>query len=323
LSEPVLVPGFEHRPGHHCGSAALRDLLGFHGAELSEEMAFGLGAGPCFYFVPMDGSSPSRFINGRTRRLEEEFMRLTNAPLELRTFPDPDASWDAARALVDSGTPVLLLTDLYHLDHYGKSAHFPGHAIVLAGYDDTHAYVADTGFEGLQRTSLDGLRRARHGDHPVFPLAGHMFTVTGDVTEFDFRAAADAAIEAATRRMLEPELGDFEGLPALRRLAAEAGEWPSLLDDWQWSARFAYQVIERRGTGGGNFRAMYGRFLDELGNPAASAAHEASARWSALAAELLEASEEDPPDPERWRRISAAADAVLAAETELWEGLGA
>ncbi len=320
-SAPVLVPGFEHRPGRHCGSTALRDLLGFHGARLSEELAFGLGAGPCFYFVPMEGSSPSRFINGRTRALEEEFVRLTGAPLELATFPDPNASWEAARAVVDSGAPALLLTDLYYLDHYGNSAHFPGHAVVLAGYDATHAYVADTGFEGLQRTSLDGLRRARHGDHPVFPLAGHMFTVAGDLGGFDFAGAADAAIAAAARRMQDPEFGEFQGLPALRRFAAEVGEWPGLIDDWRWAARFAYQVIERRGTGGGNFRAMYGRFLGEVKNPAADAAHEASARWSELAAELLAASEEESPSSERWRRVGVAARAVLAAETDLWARL--
>ena len=36
------VPGYVHHPGHHCGSTALRNLLAFHGAEISEEMAFGL-----------------------------------------------------------------------------------------------------------------------------------------------------------------------------------------------------------------------------------------------------------------------------------------
>ena len=95
-----MVPGYRHVPGNHCGSTALRNLLAFHGVELSEEMAFGLGAGACFYFVPMDGSSPSRFTNGRTSRLEEQFVELTGAPLELRTFADPGASWDAARATV-------------------------------------------------------------------------------------------------------------------------------------------------------------------------------------------------------------------------------
>lgn len=38
--------------------------------------------------------------------------------------------------------------------------------------------------------------------------------------------------------------------------------WPGL-PDWQWTARFVYQVIERRGTGGGGFRLMYADFLKE------------------------------------------------------------
>ena len=65
--------------------------------------------------------------------------------------------------------------------------------------------------------------------------------------------------------MIEPPLGEYEGLPALRRFAAEVGDWPAQVADWQWCARFNYQVIERRGTGGGNFRLMYSRFLAEAG----------------------------------------------------------
>ena len=57
--------------------------------------------------------------------------------------------------------------------------------------------------------------------------------------------------------MVEPPLGDFEGLPAMRRFAAEVASWPEVAEDWQWCARFLYQVVERRGTGGGNFRRMY------------------------------------------------------------------
>ena len=78
----------------------------------------------------------------------------------------------AARAAVDAGRPALLLTDLYYLDHYGRSAHFPGHAVVLAGYDDEVAYLSDTGFEELQTTRLENLAEARHSEHPAFPLAG-------------------------------------------------------------------------------------------------------------------------------------------------------
>ena len=53
------VPGYVHTPGHHCGSTALRNLLAFHGVEISEEMAFGLGAGACFYYVALEDASPT------------------------------------------------------------------------------------------------------------------------------------------------------------------------------------------------------------------------------------------------------------------------
>ena len=318
-----MVPGYRHVPGNHCGSTALRNLLAFHGLELTEEMAFGLGAGACFYYVVLDGQSPSRFTNGRVSRLEEQFVELADTPLELRTFEGPEASWEAARESVDSGRPAILLSDLYYLDHYGKSAHFPGHAVVLAGYDDEVAYLSDTAFEELQTTRLENLAKARHESLPVFPLDGHMFTVAAGAELGDPRAAAPAAIESCARRMIDPPMGDFEGLPALRRFAAEVGDWPEAAEDWQWCARFNYQVIERRGTGGGNFRAMYSRFLAEAGYSESELAAEASACWTELAEALHAASELDEPEAGAWERITAEAGRVLEAEERLWSALSA
>lgn len=321
-----MVPGYRHVPGNHCGSTALRNLLAFHGLEMTEEMALGLGAGVSFYYVVLGDSSPSRFTNGRTARLEEQFVELTGAPLRMDTFGDPDESWEAARASIDSGRPAILLTDLYYLDHYGKSAHFPGHAVVLAGYDSEVAYLSDTAFSELQTTRLESLARARHGQHPMFPLEGHMFTVPQGAELRDLSEAAPSAIARCARGMLEPELGDFQGLPALRRLAAEVGDWPEVAEDWRWCARFLYQVIERRGTGGGNFRLMYSRFLEEAGYEEAERAADAAAAWTTLAAAAQaasEPSEPDDPDPRLWSQMAGEAAAVLDAEERLWDSLAA
>jgi hypothetical protein len=318
-----MVPGYRHVPGNHCGSTALRNLLAFHGLEMSEEMALGLGAGVSFYYVVLEGSSPSRFTNGRTGRLEEQFVELTGAPLRLDTFDEPAEGWGAAAATVDSGRPAILITDLYYLDHYGKSAHFPGHAVVLAGYGPEVAYLSDTGFEELQTTSIESLARARHGKHPIFPLDGHMFTVPEEAEVRDLSAAAPEAIARCARGMLEPELGDFQGLPALRGFAAEVGDWPEAAEDWRWCARFLYQVIERRGTGGGNFRLMYSRFLEEAGYEQAALAADAAAAWTALAAAAQAASEPEEPDPGLWSRVASEAAAVLQTEERLWAALAA
>jgi len=317
------VPGFVHTPGHHCGSTALRNLLGFHGVEISEETAFGLGAGAGFYYLAMEDSSPSRWFNGRTARLEETFRELTGAALELRTFAEDagDEAWEAARSEVDAGNPALLLTDIYYLDHYGNSAHFPGHAVVLAGYDDAVAQLSDTAFEELQTTRLENLARARHSGHPAYPLEGHMFTVSEEIDRAQLEAAVPRAIARAASEMLEPPFGPFAGIPALERLAEEAGSWPEAVEDWQWCARFAYQVIERRGTGGGCFRLMYSRFLAEAGREEAPLAAAAAARWTELAEAFKAASEAEDPVPQLWQAVGASAADVLEAERRLWTSL--
>ena len=324
-SGPIAtVSGFTHLPGNHCGSTAIRNLLNHHGTPISEELAFGLGAGACFFYLPFDDLSPSRFTNGRTGRLEERFLELTGAPLRQRTSDDPEQAWAMAAETIDEGRPALLLTDLYYLDHYGKSAHFPGHAVVLVGYDEDAAYVSDTAFEEIQRTSLEGLAKARHEQHPFFPLAGHMLDLpAGETTSIEaLRSAAPAAIAAAAATMHEPQMGEVEGLPALQKFAAEVADWPDAVADWQWCARFNYQVIEKRGTGGGNFRAIYARFLAEVGMELeAEQCAAASAAWSVLAEDLFAASESEKPESKHWDAIRGSAAAVLDAETLLWDAL--
>jgi hypothetical protein len=319
----VMVPRYRHVPGNHCGSTALRNLLAFHGTAISEEMAFGLGAGACFYYVVLDEHSPSRFTNGRAARLEENFLELTEVPLRLRTEADPDAAWEIAREGVDAGRPVLLLTDLYYLDHYGRSAHFPGHAVVLAGYDEELAWLSDAAFEDLQTTSLESLKEARHAQQPIFPLEGHAIDLPegAEPSRDELIAHAPKAIERAASQMLEPPLGEYEGLPALRRFAAEVGDWPAAAEDWQWCARFLYQVIERRGTGGGNFRKMYARFLEEAGYEEAALAREASEAWTRVALAARTASEPEQPDSEQWKALADEAARVLDAEERLWTAL--
>ena len=172
-------PGWSRASSTSPGTTAARPRCAtcsrFHGTDVTEELAFGLGAGPCFYYFADDALSPTRFTNGRTGRLEENFLELTGAPLRLRTADDPRGVLGAGpRDRRRGPAGAAPDTDLFYLDHYGNSAHFPGHAVVLAGYDEESAYVSDTAFEGLQRTSLEGLALARHEQHPFYPLAGHM-----------------------------------------------------------------------------------------------------------------------------------------------------
>ena len=80
-------------------------------------------------------------------------------------------------------------------------------------------------------------------------------------------------------------------------------------------------MIERRGTGGGNFRLMYSRFLAEAGREEAELCREVAGAWTGLAEALHAASESDVAEPAHWHRIAGEAGTVLDGEERLWHTL--
>ncbi|MFZ5643786.1 MAG: BtrH N-terminal domain-containing protein [Bacillota bacterium] len=310
-----IIKGFQHKTGFHCGSTALANAAGYHGHGLSESMCFGLGEGPDFYFVKSD-QSPSRAFNGRSPFMEKLFFENIGLDFEWRqgdTFP-----WEALKEWIDRDVPVIMLTDLYYLDYYQTSSHFSGHVVLLAGYDPEsgEALLSDTEREGLQRTSLDSLARAMKSkalpfqvrnnwrEIPYFPL--------GDLTPAISRSLAKKA-----RAMLSPNHPRL-GLQSMESFSRDLASWGSL-PDWSWCARFAYQVIERRGTGGSNFRILYLNFLKEaeehlpsLKNiKAVSRMSTIAEKWTELAMVLKEISE---TNPDLFPRAAETAREIAALE---------
>src|SRR5512140_2561034 len=81
ILQRVILPSFRHRPGLHCGSTALCDALRARGLELSEPLAFGLGAGLGFHYVVAPELTPSHFLIGRSAGLERTACEVLGAPM--------------------------------------------------------------------------------------------------------------------------------------------------------------------------------------------------------------------------------------------------
>ena len=318
----VLVEGYSHRIGEHCASTALRNLMAFHGVELSEGMVFGLASGLGFYYLRIDGLSPTRMFHGRSATLENDFGANLGLDFAERSEPDDERAEALLRERLDAGQPVLLSTDTYYQGYQQTTSHFPGHRCVAVGYDDASQTVllADRKYPELQRCSFAELRRARNApDHPI-PCEN----VWGDfgATVKLGRPLAEAialALERNARAMLAPEGPLPAGIPALRALALDFPRWAEA-PDWSWAARFAYQIIVKRGAAESFFRSLYVDFLREsaalvpalgtdrlAGRMAAIADH-----WRALAAPLKAQSEREACDPglfeEAARRAAQLAD---------------
>jgi hypothetical protein len=300
----VILQGFEHRPGVHCGTTALADALRIQGVHVSEAMAFGLGAGLGFYYLVSPALTPTHLFCGRTLRLEETACEVLGVPVHFRTEDDPALAWAGVRAAIDRGIAPIVATELSELPYWRTRTRFGGHRVVVAGYDLDRrvALVADNDRAALEEVPLDDLERARATIAPPFALPGRPWIEVG--RPVTVRPLADAVADALRRQAREYliDVDGSAGISALERFAAELPGWAteaSSEEDRAWCFRYAYQVIDRRGTGGGNFRTLYARFLEEAEAllPGLAAGrlsgpmHTLAAGWSRLADMLRALSE--------------------------------
>lgn len=260
-----LIEGWKHIPGKHCASTALRDVMEYKGHRLSEEMCFGIGAGLGFFYLTSPFSSPTRIIMTRNANLEAHFFENIGIPFYWRTFQDEESALKTVKSWLDEDVPVLLQTDIYYVDYYNSKTHFSGHVVVAWGYDDEkeEIYLSDTNWEGLQKLSYSSLIKAWTSKIPPFFLDFNHFEVKDIPHQLDLEKVIKRAIQVQAFELLHPQgWGNESPVEKMRELSKSFPEWVNS-PDWKWCARFAYQVIERRGTGGGAFRKLYSGFLRE------------------------------------------------------------
>jgi hypothetical protein len=303
-------------------------------------MILGLAGGLGFYLLKMDGLSPTRMFHGRTVSLESDFCRNAGIAFTDRPEPDDERAWRSVRERLDAGRPVMVATDTYYLGYHRTTSHFPLHRCVVVGYDEAErsAWMADRKFEEFQRCSLEELRRARNA--PNYPIS-----CENQWGDFHGGVALGRPLEAAiwsglaenARSMLEPDAPLPAGIPALRALAREFPEWAGL-EDWSWAARFGYQVVVKRGSGGSFFRSLYAEFLreaakcvPEIGEAGLPERMECIAgHWRELAGLLKQQSEREVCEPALFAgagrlagRIADAEEGFFAEVARLTAGRGA
>jgi hypothetical protein len=255
------VAGFQHTPGVHCGSTALRDLLHQIGIDLSEPMCFGLGSGLGFYYLrDPRGTMPSHMFHGRTLTLEHDLCAHLALDFEQGANDDADCAWQTAKEWIDRGVPLLLNVELSQLPYYNTRTPFPGHRIVLAGYDDARrvAFLADTQLPGLQEVSYDTVRAARAAD---ISLRHEWLAIKPTKDPVPLAGAVVSALRDNALGM-NLDRAPHQAIMGMELLAEDFENWGDA-PDWRWCAKFGYQIIEVRGTGGGFFRKMYADFLRE------------------------------------------------------------
>ncbi|MFE3262420.1 BtrH N-terminal domain-containing protein [Nocardia sp. NPDC059091] len=257
----TTVVGIDARGMQHCETTALGVLLRHQGLDLSEPMLFGLGSG--LSFIYWDSKALGfPFLGGRVKPFDLTRTLAARLGLELvvRETTSPRRAWDNVVAPIDTGHPVGLQLDSYHLDYFGSKVHFGGHVVAMYGYDGHDAYLVDTDQQGgAVTTSLTSLAQARAARGPM--TANHRsFTLTVPRDLPSPRNQIIPAITACADAFLNPPIANL-GSRGIEKAGALVRTWLQRTDDPQRDLPQAARLMEKAGTGGALFRNFYRDFL--------------------------------------------------------------
>ena len=291
-----IIEHWAHKAGRHCASTALSDLMNFYGYDMTEPECFGTGEGIGFWYI--EGLNPPRMMHYRSADIEKKFFENIGVDFAWFELDREEEIKEALIKSIDNAIPVLLRTDIFYLDYYKSKTHFPGHSIILWGYnlEDDTAYISDTERKGLTKCGFGSLIEGIiHGNFPEGEHA-HFIPIPKPVFQLHKKKLFAKAAASNAGVMLSP--GGFEGygVKGIQLASKKVLEWKDI-PDWKWLSRFAYQVIEKRGTGGGGFRKMYADFLEGFaGKKAVAMMKQIASRWTDISIVFKEISESDVPD---------------------------
>jgi Domain of unknown function (DUF4872)/Butirosin biosynthesis protein H, N-terminal len=263
--------------GCHCVTNSLAKIFHHAGHPLSEEMLFGLGAGIGFAYWQMNfAGEASVFIGGRgnLKNFYQDIAHRTGVRIDEKRTASAKKAEEILLQSLGKQHPVMVGADMGLLPWFDFPAgyHFGGHTFVVCGYDGDQTALGsdmDAKAAGIKKgfyapITLEHLRKARSSTFKPFPPKNLWL-------EFDFRHfhkprakdVAEAICQAANAH-LNPPIRNF-GISGMRHTATQLPKWLSLFNDFQLRMNLfnLYIFIEIGGTGGGAFRVMYARFLDE------------------------------------------------------------
>ena len=353
------LPGYSRFGGAHAETAALANLLAFHGAiaphtrePWTEAMLLGLGGGPGFSYHVLPGPA-GPWVHLGVRHMAHNTTQAFLAEICARVgwalrVEEHGRAGSAENLLVESlaeGRPALLWVDQASLPYWRLPAEWNRavpHVLVACGFDEaTEEFALDDRAHHPVTLEAAGLALARAA---IPSLHQRMATLDGPIGGPDLVPAVRAAIRAHCAGLLDPPLRN-QGLTGAAVLARHL---QASADPRSWLARFppgralfralsaGFHWIETAGTGGGALRSLYADFLVEASGLAqrveftdlARTWRALAADWTAVAEALLPSSCPDLHETRdllihRQRRYELAGDDAAAGIAAVTARLGA
>jgi hypothetical protein len=262
-----MVIDFKHSQSAHCENGTTANLLRYYGVDISEAMAFGIGSGLFFAYMPFlkHNGIPASSFRPLPGMIFKRTATLLGIKIYRKKFRNQVASMAALDRALDNHIPVGLQVGVFHLTYFPRPYrfHFNAHNLVVYGKENGHYLISDPVMENLESLSYDELMRVRWA-RGMFQPRGHMYYPVIIPDKIDLAPAIIQGIQKNCRDMLTIPV-PFFGIKGIRYVSREMKKWPEKLGD-QKAALYLGQLIrmqEEIGTGGAGFRFIYAAFLQE------------------------------------------------------------
>jgi hypothetical protein len=258
---------FVHTQSAHCESGVAANLLSHKGIKISEAMAFGIGGGLFFGYLPFVRINGLPLVTYRSAagHILKRFGQIPGIGMYRKRFRSSDQAMAELDAALDASIPVGLQTGVYWLPYFPKALrfHFNAHNLVVYGKEGDDYLISDPVFPGPVRCPAEDLAKARFASGALAPK-GKMYYLTEAPQHLEKRSLIVKGIKSVCKMMLDTPF-PLIGIKGIRFMAGRLKKWPQRLGKESANLHLGHVVRmqEEIGTGGGGFRFMYAAFLQE------------------------------------------------------------
>lgn len=263
-----MQSSFQHKQAAHCENGAIVNLLQNKGFTISEPMAFGLGSGLFFVYLPFIKVNHAPAISYRPMPglIFNRMAKHVGIKIKRRKFSNPQKAQQALDENLKQNIATGLLVGVYHLPYFPDEYrfHFNAHNIVVFGKENGRYLVSDPVLDYTVSLSEAELEKVRYAKGALAPN-GHMYQLERIPEKFDWSPAIRKAIKKTCRDMLAPV--PIVGVKGMRMVAKAIVKWHKKSGAVKANYNLANMIRmqEEIGTGGGGFRFIYAAFLQEAG----------------------------------------------------------
>jgi hypothetical protein len=261
---------FEHIQAAHCENGVTTSLLRYNGVDrITEPLAFGIGSGLFFVYIPFlkINKGPALAFRTMPGLIFKRTCKSLGIPVIRKKFRSKEEAQQVLDECLKAGQPVGCQVGVYYLTYFPKEYrfHFNAHNLIVFGKEKDDYLISDPVMEKATSLSSYELERVRFAKGALAPR-GQLYYPKEKraVSKEQFSKAIETGIRRNVRDMLRIP-GYFAGVKGIRYMGNTIKKWRDRLGLHKAGLYLAQLVRmqEEIGTGGGGFRFIYGAFLQE------------------------------------------------------------